>query len=213
MSRTTLADTIVYALTEEIVSKRLPPGEPLDEQRLGERFGASRTPVREALRQLAASGLVALRAHSTPRVAPLDRDRLRDLFDVMAELEALCAGKAAAAMDARHRNQLETLHEQLGASVRASDPAGYRAGNVAFHQLIYAGCGNAYLQELARGTRSRLAPFRAAQLESPLRMAASHAEHAAIMSAIIRGEAAPASALMREHLMRTQDALFALGVD
>lgn len=213
MSRTTLADTIVYALTEEIVTKRLPPGEPLDEQRLGERFGASRTPVREALRQLAASGLVALRAHSTPRVAPFNRDRIRDLFEVMAELEALCAAKAATAMNARHRHQLEALHEQLATLVRAGDPTGYRSGNVAFHQLIYAGCGNAYLQELALGTRSRLAPYRAAQLESPIRIAASHAEHAAIMSAILRGEAGPAGELMRQHLLRTRDALFALSTD
>jgi len=213
VSRTTLADTIVYALTEEIVAKRLLPGEPLDEARLGERFGSSRTPVREALRQLAASGLVALRAHSTPRVAPLDRDRISELFDVMAELEALCAARAATAMTARHRSQLERVHEELAAAMRKGDPAGYRSGNVTFHQLIYAGCGNGYLQELALGTRSRLAPYRGAQLESPLRLAASHAEHAAILSAILRAEAAQASELMRLHLLNTRDALLRLGND
>ncbi len=211
MSRPTLADTIVYALTEDIVAKRLPPDEPLDESRLGERFGASRTPVREALRQLAASGLVVLRAHTTPRVAPLDHERIHELFDVMAELEALCAVKAATAMTARQRAELEALHEQLGGSMRAGDQAGYRAGNVAFHQLIYAGSQNGYLRELALGTRSRLAPYRGAQLESASRMAASHAEHEAILLAILRGEAAHAGALMRQHLFTTRDALLRLG--
>jgi DNA-binding GntR family transcriptional regulator len=211
LSRTTLADTIVYALTEEIVAKRLPPDAPLDEARLGERFGASRTPVREALRQLAASGLVVLRAHSTPRVAPLDHDRIHDLFDVMAELEALCAMRAATAMSAVQRAELESLHETLGGSMRAGDQAGYRAGNVAFHQLIYAGSRNAYLQELALGTRSRLAPYRGAQLESSARIAASHAEHGAIVSAIVRGESVQAGALMRQHLLATRDALLKLG--
>ena len=89
MTRQTLADSIVYALTDEIISKRLLPGCELDEGRLAQRFGASRTPVREALRQLAASGLVGLRPHRAPLVAKLDPGLVGEMFEAMAELEAL----------------------------------------------------------------------------------------------------------------------------
>jgi DNA-binding GntR family transcriptional regulator len=205
VTRTTLTETIVFALTDDIVAKRLQPGEPIDEERLGRRFGASRTPVREALRQLAASGMVELRPHRTPLVARVDAGRLADMFDVMAELEALCAARASVAMRPAHRLELETLHARMGEAMRHGDVATYRGGNAAFHALIYEGACNGYLRELALATRERLAPYRGAQLEAPARLARSHREHEGIMTAILRGDAARASTLMREHLTNTRD--------
>lgn len=207
----TLTDAIVFALTDDIAAKRLAPGDTLDESRLGQRFGASRTPVREALRQLAASGMVELRPHRTPLVARIDDKRLRDMFDVMAELEALCAGRASIAMTPAQRQGLETHHRKMAAAMRMGDVAAYRAGNTVFHALIYEGAGNDYLRGLALATRERLAPYRAAQLESPERLALSHREHEAILTAIQRGEAARAGELMREHLSNTQVQLTSMG--
>lgn len=211
MKPSTLTDAIVYSLTEDIVAKRLAPGDALDEARIGQRFGASRTPVREALRQLAASGMVELRAHRTPLVARMDARRLRDMFDVMAELEAMCAARASIAMTPFERARLEAHHDAMAQAMRQADINAYRAGNVIFHALIYEGAGNDYLRELALGTRERLAPYRAAQLEAPERLQSSHLEHEAILTAIQRGEAQRAAELMRQHLLNTRHQLDAMG--
>jgi len=210
MTKHTLADAIVFALTDEIVGKRLEPGAILDETRIGLRFGASRTPVREALRQLAASGLVELRPHRTPLVASIDERRITEMFEVMAELEALCAHRASIAMSPGQRATLERHHLAMGEAMRLGDVNRYRAGNVDFHAMIYEGAANAYLRELALGTRERLASYRGAQLEAPARLARSHAEHEAIVTAILRAEAEKAAELMRAHLTRTREAVAAL---
>ncbi len=210
MKPSTLTEIIIYALTDDILARRLSPGDAIDEGRIGQRFGASRTPVREALRQLAASGLVELRPHRTPLVVRMDNDRLADMFDVMAELEAMCAARACLAMTPAERLALERQHRDMQAALREGDVNAYRTGNVAFHALIYEGAHNAYLHELAITTRERLAPYRAAQLERPERIAQSYREHEAILTAIQRGEAARAADLMREHLANTRHQLGAM---
>lgn len=207
MQKPRLADVIAFALTDDIVSHRLAPGIALDEERLAKRFGASRTPVREALRELAASGLVELRPHRAPIVATVDASRITEMFEVMADLEALCAARAAAAITAEQRLRLEALHAEMGEAVRDGDATSYRAGNVTFHTLIYEGAGNGYLREITVATRMRLGPYRGAQLESPHRISASYAEHAAIVTAIVRGDADQAAALMRRHLAITRETL------
>lgn len=207
----TLTDVIVFALTDDIVAKRLEPGHALDEGRIGQRFGASRTPVREALRQLAASGMVELRPHRTPLVARIDDKRLHDMFDVMAELEALCAARASLMMTPAQRSALERHHDDMGAFMRRGDVGSYRAGNMVFHTLVYEGAHNDYLREMALTTRERLAPYRGAQLEAPERLARSHREHEVILTAILRGDAATAADRAREHLSNTRDQFALMG--
>src|SRR5690606_17078189 len=136
------------------------PGAPLDEQALAQRFGVSRTPVREAIRELAASGLVEAQAHRAAIVARPTLDRLKDMFDVMAELEALCASLSAVRMSLGERSQLQRLHDALRDLVSRGDPSSYNETNEAFHSAIYAGSHNEYLAELTLTTRKRLSPFR-----------------------------------------------------
>ena len=207
VSRNTLTNEIVSKLTQEIISKRIAPGTTFDEARLGQQFGASRTPIREALRQLAASGLIELRPHRAPLVATADVERLREMFDVMAELEAMCAQRCCTSMRAAQRHELEELHRTMALSVRNSDVAAYRLGNIAFHGLIYEGANNAYLKQLARMTRERLAPYRGVQLEVPARLAHSYAEHEAIVIAILRGDQTGAATAIRQHLAVTHETL------
>src|SRR5262245_48292016 len=90
--RRTLAEELRLQLADEIISGALEPGAARDETHLARRFRVSRTPVREAIRQLAASGLVEARAHRGALVARPDAERLLGMFEAMAELEALCAG-------------------------------------------------------------------------------------------------------------------------
>ncbi len=197
----TRAETLANRLAEDIVSGRHQPGEALDEVGIAAAYGVSRTPVREAIRQLAASGLVVMRPHRAPLVAKPDDRMLREMFVVMAELEALAAASAAVSMFAAERHALEAHHMSMRRLVQAGDTAGYRDANTAFHRMIAEASHNAYLAEMAAATQRRLAPFRRAQFDASVdRLVRSHDEHGAIVTAIMRGDAENASRAMREHI-------------
>jgi len=196
----TRAEELRLFLADEIVSGQLEPGAPLDESELARRFGVSRTPVREALRQLVASGLIDAPPHRGAFVAHPNPERLAGMFEAMAELEALCAGMAAERMKAAERHTLQSLHEQLRKISHLGDPQRFHEVNETFHNTVYAGAHNAYLAELALATRKRVQPFRRAQFRNIGRLAKSHAEHDRVVLAILRGDRVAASASMRTHI-------------
>lgn len=200
MLKRTSVEEIRQKLAQRIIAGELPPGTSLDETSLAAEFAVSRTPVREALRLLAASGLVDQRAHAKALVAKPDDNDLRGMFEVMAELEALCAGRAALAMDAREREALDGLHASMAGIVRNGDLLAYAEANDAFHSAIYEGAHNAYLSEITRTTRARVQPFRRAQFGARGRLGKSHAEHALIVDAILQADRAGAEAAMRSHI-------------
>ena len=127
-ARTRAAD-LQARLADAIVNGVYLPGAKLDEQELADAFGVSRTPVREALKHLAVTGLVALRPHRGATVTPAN---LGHLFETMAELEALCAGFAAARMRTAARRELRVMHEGAAALVAAGDPMAYSQYNSCF---------------------------------------------------------------------------------
>jgi DNA-binding GntR family transcriptional regulator len=200
MLKRTSVEEIRQKLAGRIIAGELLPGTPLDETMLAGEFAVSRTPVREALRLLAASGLVDQKAHAKALVAKPAENDLRGMFEVMAELEALCAGHCALAMDAREREALDALHLAMAGIVRNGDAAAYAEANDAFHSAIYEGAHNAYLCEITRATRARVQPFRRAQFAARGRLGKSHAEHALIVDAILQGDRAAAQAAMRSHI-------------
>src|SRR5664280_2662715 len=118
----TRAEELRLQLADEIVRGALPPGSSLDETEVAKRFNVSRTPVREALRQLVASGLVDARAHRGALVARPSVERLTGMFEAMAELEAMCAGLAAERMSPAERQRLEAVHEELRVLSHAGNP-------------------------------------------------------------------------------------------
>ena len=203
--RRTLADELRLALADDIVRGVLVPGAALDETELARRFGVSRTPVREAIRQLAASGLVEVRPHRGAVVARPSEERLLGMFEAMAELESLCAGLAAERMSPAERGALETVHEELRALIQGGDPQRYHEVNEAFHAAIYAGTHNAYLAEMTHATRSRVQPFRRAQFRNLGRLAKSHLEHDNVVLAILRGDRSGAAGAMRLHIMKVRE--------
>jgi DNA-binding GntR family transcriptional regulator len=202
----TRAEALAETLAGQITAGQIAPGAALEEERLAAAHGVSRTPVREALRLLAATGLVDHRPHRIAVVARPEPGRLADMFQAMAELEAICATLCASAMSRADKARLAARHVAMGAMVAAGALDRYRDANVAFHEALYAGAGNGYLAELADATRRRLAPFRAAQLGGADRLAASHAEHGAIIEAIQAGDGAAAAAAVRAHLAATEGA-------
>ena len=159
--RQTLAETLRLQIADEIVRGALPPGTALEETELARRFDVSRTPVREAIRLLVASGLVETPAHRGAVVARPTPQRLAGMFEVMAELEALCAAFAAERMTGADRHELEAAHEELRALIHSGDPQRYHEINEDFHGVVYAGAHNEYLAELTLATRVRVSPFAA----------------------------------------------------
>jgi DNA-binding GntR family transcriptional regulator len=198
----TRAEELRLQLADEIVRGTLVPGAALDETDIARRFSVSRTPVREALRQLAASGLIEARAHRGAVVAQPSIERLGGMFEAMAELEALCAGLAAERMTPAERHRLEAIHEELRVLSHAGDPDRFHAINEHFHSAIYAGSQNGHIAEITLATRKRVQPFRRAQFRNLGRLAQSHAEHDRVVVAILRGDRSGAANAMRAHIER-----------
>jgi DNA-binding GntR family transcriptional regulator len=212
--KTTRAEELRLQLADEIVRGVLPPGAGLDETDIARRFNVSRTPVREALRQLVASGLVDARAHRGAVVARPSLDRLTGMFEAMAELEALCAGLAAERMQPVERHRLEAIHEELRVLSYAGNPERFHDVNERFHNAIYAGSQNGYIAEMTLATRVRVQPFRRAQFRNLGRLAKSHAEHDRVVVAILRGDKSGAASAMRAHiaLVREEYEIYAVSV-
>ncbi|MEM6761494.1 MAG: GntR family transcriptional regulator [Pseudomonadota bacterium] len=188
------------ALEEEIVMGRLAPGMRLEEPALAARFGVSRTPIREALLQLAAAGLIDTGPRRGAQVSRVSVHRLVQMFEVMAELEAMCARLAARRAGPEDLAALRTAHAACADASAHSDDT-YYYENETFHEVIRAASGQGFLVEHAGALQRRLKPYRRLQLRVRGRRSTSLAEHGAIVSAIEAGDSAAAEAAMRSHVI------------
>jgi len=196
----TRADALRRTLEEEIFTGILQPGQRLDEQSLAQRFQMSRTPVREALRQLSASGLIEVRPRQGAVVSVITLPRLIEMFEVMAELEGMCARLAARRMTDAERAELAAIVEEAGPLADAVDLDGYYENNRRFHDAIYAGSHNAVLADMTRSLHYRTAPYRRHQLNRPGRVHESLAEHRAVVAAVRTFDAEGAGRAMHDHV-------------
>lgn len=202
-----LSDQIRNVLTDEIASGALPPGLGLDEQELANRFGASRTPVREALRQLAVTGLVEIRPRRGVIVTQTTPERIMEMFEMSAEIEAMCVRIATYRITPIERGRLIEMHDASEALVQRGDIDGYDKFNREFHEVIYGATHNAFMAEQALTIRNRLKAFRRTQLRHGSRLARSREEHEAILNAIAQGEGDEASRRMRAHMLNAASAI------
>ena len=196
-----LAEQLRESIEEAIVTGALTPGAPLDEAELSQRYQVSRTPVREALLQLAATGLVELRHRRGATVAELGAQRLIEMFEVMAEYEAMCARHAARRMSDEERAELLQAHRACEAARNDGDADRYYHLNERFHHLIYAGSHNEFLREQALALSRRLRPYRRLQLRVKGRLGASLAEHQAVVDALCAGDGDHAAQALRAHVL------------
>ena len=204
--RTLLSEQIRKALTDEITSGALPAGTALDEQQLADRFGASRTPVREALRQLSTGGLVEMRPRRGVVVTRLSPERIMDMFEATAEVEALCVRLATYRATPMELSRLFAAHEASKALVASEDVDAYDSLNREFHQQLYAATHNSFLAELAMSLRERLDAYRRTQLRQAGRIDASLDEHTEILEAMAEGDGETAGRRMRAHLLSAASA-------
>lgn len=207
MLRHTLTDTLRDQLEQEILSGELAPGSRLDEVSLAARFKVSRTPVREAVRQLAASDLVIIRPRQTPIVAPMSVQTLLQMFEVMAELEGLCARLATRRITMEASDRLVETQSGLKNALEKRDVKLFYDINHDFHEIIYDASASQFLANQTRSMRNRLAPFRRHVTAQPGRMALTIVEHQAVIDAITSGDGEVAGLAMRNHVNLLGDSL------
>lgn len=200
-STPTLKLLVVRRLEEEIVSGVLQPGTRLDEVQLAERYKLSRTPLREALAEIAASGLIEIRPRSGAFVTQLSPRAMLECLAFTAEVEAVAATWAAVRMTTQERDGMMAIQEQAATCVATNDSDSYFDLNRHFHEAIYAGAHNSYVQESAHKLFLRGAPYRRLQLRQRGRLATSHAEHGAIAAAILAEDGPAAASALRSHIM------------
>ncbi|RJG01548.1 GntR family transcriptional regulator [Noviherbaspirillum sedimenti] len=207
-SRGGLAEEVCRKIADDIVLGRFQPNSRLDENTLAEMFGVSRTPVREALKQLAIMGLVDYRPNRGAIVAEMTAEQLDQLFEAIGELEAACARHAALRMTDDERASLCELHAQGRAAMQAGDMDSYDSLNRQLHAAIIQGAHNPVLSEMTVHLRNRAAPFRRSQFHNIERIGESFEEHSYILDAILARDAALAHRHMRLHLLSARKAVF-----
>ncbi len=198
--RQSSAERVRHLLAEEIVSGRLAPGTRLEEQSLADRFQVSRTPVREAVRQLDAAGLVMVRPRKGVIVTEIDVDMLQELFEALASVEYLLARFAAQRMSNMERLRLRQIHEACGVAHENRDYDTYAELNHDFHSVIYHGARNRHLHSIAEGLRLRLRPYRSTSFRTGGRMDSSMREHGEIVQAILDEDPEAAGQALRAHI-------------
>ncbi|MEB3044762.1 GntR family transcriptional regulator [Rhizobium mulingense] len=202
----TTVEQMVRAIADMIVTGQMLPGDKLDEISLAARFEVSRTPVREALRELGAMGLVEREPNRSAVVTNVTETYLHSMFEAMAELEGICARLAAQRMTIEERRLLEVEHRASARLVRQGADEEYAAYNTEFHNRLYRGAHNEHIYELVTQSRARLAPFRRAQFRLPGRLAKSYDEHDVIVTAIMRADGPAAARAAYSHVEIVSDA-------
>jgi DNA-binding GntR family transcriptional regulator len=199
-----MAENAFHKLRDEIengiLKGEFAPGERLDEVQLATHFGVSRTPIREALMQLSAIGLVEIRPRRGAVVVDPGPERVFEMFEVMAELEGMAGALAARRHTNQDRSALLTAHEKCETAAISQDPDGYYYENEAFHLAIYAASHSGFLEEQCAALHRRLRPYRRLQLHVRNRMKTSLKEHGEIVEAILAGDAEAARSLLRNHI-------------
>jgi DNA-binding GntR family transcriptional regulator len=195
-----LSEQLREKIEESIVTGAAGPGTRLDEVELAGVYGVSRTPVREALIQLAAAGIIEKRPRKGWVVAELPPNRLCEMFDVMAELEAVCGRMAARRATDLDLQRIKSAHDACLAAKIGNDPDAYYRLNEVFHTAIYEASHNTFLIEQAEALHRRLRPYRRLQLRVRNRMTTSFAEHEGVLKAIMAGDGDLAAERLRSHV-------------
>jgi DNA-binding GntR family transcriptional regulator len=201
-----LAEEVCRQIADAIVLGELAPGQRLDEVSLAERYQVSRTPIREALKQLATMGLVEYRPNKGSVVAALTPEQVDQMFEAIGELEAACARHAALRMGEDERARLRELHAAGRAAMQAGEIARYDEVNLEFHSAIILGCHNPVLIEMATSLRHRVSSFRRTQFRNLERMGESFEEHSMIVEAILAHDVITTFREMRAHLLSARSA-------
>jgi len=210
LSQPALYEQVAERLRTRIYAHELAPGAWVDEQTLAIEYGISRTPLREALKVLAAEGLVTLKPRRGCYVTELSEQDLDEIYPVMALLEGRCAAEAVQKSRPADLKRLTAIHEALERHAVAGDTDGFFEANQEFHAVVQELAGNRWLQQLIDDTRKMLRLTRRDSLRLEGRLKQSLAEHRAILDAIVKGDSGAAGQAMHDHLLSGRKALVKL---
>jgi len=188
-------------IEERIATGSYMPGMPLDETELATEFEVSRTPIREALMQLSFAGLIDMQPRRSAVVAEISPQRLCEMFEVMAELEAMCGRLAARRMTDDNQHMLLVAHQACKEAAEKNDPDEYYRRNEQFHLAIYTASHNSFLIDECKNLKRRLNAYRRLQLRVRDRMRTSFEEHSEVYMAIVTGDCDLAAKLLRNHVV------------
>jgi DNA-binding GntR family transcriptional regulator len=192
-------EKVVGAVTQAVRDGRLAPGQRLTEADFAAGLRVSRSSVREAFRRLTADGLLAFEPHRGVTVRKLSRREVDNLFAVRGALEALAVGLAFPALRAAPERLL-ALQAEMDRAVETNDMTGFSHANGLFHAAFAAAADNALLAETLSRLSNSIYWLQFRMLVDRRQVFHSHAQHRAIVAAIVAGDLAVAEAAMREHV-------------
>lgn len=201
------SDRIKERLTEKILSGELRPGDILKENVLAEEFGVSRTPIREAIRQVAATGLITMRPHQRSIVSKLELADALAMFEATSAIEGVAAEFAARRRSSAELKAIRDIHEKSAALVAADRLTDYFDLNETLHEAIYTAANNPHIADTAIEMRAKLRLLRGPRLAQADRLRHSFEEHTRIIAAIETGDPLAASTAMRNHTMMQGESL------
>jgi DNA-binding GntR family transcriptional regulator len=191
---------VVDRLRDMIVQGELAPGTKLNERVLGEALGTSRTPLREALKYLASEGLVDLLPNRGAIVAPLDAERIKQMFVVMGALEALAGELACRTATDADINEIRALHFQMLAHHARRELGEYFRLNQEIHLKIVDAGANQALADIYRSLNAHVRRARYMANLSPERWDKAVREHEEMLDALTRRDGATLQRILRDHL-------------
>lgn len=200
---TSLAKLVRDDVLRSIVRGELIPGQRINEPDVASRLGVSRVPVREALRDLASTGLVAARKHAGVFVRVLAPKEVADLYDLRSMLDGHAGRRVAALPERLRRSLVKALNDwqtQMKASALRHDVQAYYGANLSFHWAIVEAADNHALSQTYRGIVQQLHLSRLKNLSRDIGMQASLVEHKQIITTIAAGTPARAQKLLAEHV-------------
>ncbi|MCG7206589.1 GntR family transcriptional regulator [Streptomyces arenae] len=203
--------TVIAEMRRRIIKGEIEPGAPLSELALADEFGVSRTPVREALKQLQTEGLVEIRPRVGTFVTTPSRREITELFEMKELLEGAAARLLAQRGRVAEIDALERNLREADEAVEADDRERYAALVLEFHDLLIAGSDNSKLEAHYRMLMNQLAYSRLVNtsLSQPGRPTQSDREHHTVLELILAKDGDSAERVMREHVRASRSALLA----
>jgi DNA-binding GntR family transcriptional regulator len=200
---------LVDVLEEEIVLGWLQPRERLVEEDLSRRFGAKRHVVREAIFELERLGLVERVPNKGAVVRSLDPVEVRQVYDVRIALETLAAELIPLPAPSEITGALRGIQSDHAAAVEARDPRGAFHANMAFHDALFAACGNPHLVDLIRQSAKKVHGARSLTAVDPVYLRRACDEHWAMIEALETGDRNRLKDLFRDHILPSRDVYLA----
>ncbi|MEI6801738.1 MAG: GntR family transcriptional regulator [Burkholderiales bacterium] len=202
LSPRALYEEVAELLRQRIFKRELEPGNWIDELKIAEEYGISRTPLREALKVLAAEGLVTMKVRRGAYVTEVSAQDLADVYHLLSLLESDAAAVVAQQATPAQLGELQQLHQQLEAAALADqeDTQQFFSVNERFHLRLLEIANNRWRDQMVADLRKVMKLYRQNSLQKSGRVAQSLAEHRVIMDALVARDACASAVAMRSHL-------------